>query len=37
MTPLEIAPEPVTILKVEPTGDAAPIARLYSGCSGSLR
>jgi hypothetical protein len=27
ITPDEMAPEPVTILKVEPVGDAAPIAR----------
>jgi hypothetical protein len=28
MAPLEMPPEPVTILKVEPVGDAAPMARL---------
>ena len=27
-TPAESAPEPVTILNVEPVGEAAPIARL---------
>ena len=36
ITPLEIAPEPVTILNVEPVGDAAPIARSNSGLSLSL-
>ena len=33
MTPLEIAPVPVTILNVEPVGDSAPIARSNSGLS----
>src|SRR5579872_459410 len=33
MTPDEIAAEPVTILKVDPVGVAAPMARLYSGRS----